>query len=189
MVITGPRARYRIRLIGALCTSQLPFRLTSSAWAHKIAEVLKRDTVDIGGLIAGSGQRLTIDDSVALEPFEGIVFPEPARVVLELRCVDRMLEITGTIDVKARGACDRCLEEVERSMHLDVEERFDPGADSQDDPFGESNVLTGTRLDVADLVQQVVLSAVPMGLLCKNDCAGLCGTCGQNLNASVCSHL
>ena len=57
----------------------------------------------------------------------------------------------------------------------------------EDDPFGESNVLTGSRLDVADLAQQVVLSVLPMGLRCSDDCKGLCGTCGANRNASACS--
>ncbi|HYL27311.1 MAG TPA: DUF177 domain-containing protein, partial [Candidatus Nitrosotalea sp.] len=55
------------------------------------------------------------------------------------------------------------------------------------DPFGESNVLTGERLDVADLVQQSVLSALPMGLRCRPDCLGLCPACGANRNTGECS--
>jgi uncharacterized protein len=143
--------------------------------------------IDIGGLLAGSRQRMLLDDEVSLEPFEGIEFPQPARVHLELHCVDRLLHIEGTVDVRAHGECDSCLEDVDREVHVDVDERFDPTLTRDDDPFGESNVMTGDRLDVADLVQQLVLIMLPMGLRCGEDCKGLCAVCGANKNAGACS--
>lgn len=143
--------------------------------------------VDVGGLLAGSGQRILIDDNVALEPFEGLDFPRPVAVHLEVRCIDRWLEISGTVEATVRGACDACLEEVAREMRVDVDERLDPSAPLEEDPFGEANVLSGSRLDVADLAQQVLLSALPLGFRCKDDCAGLCATCGTNFNTGVCS--
>ena len=93
-----------------------------------------------------------------------------------MRYVDRMLAIAGTVDAEASGECDSCLENVEREVHVEVDERLDPSNGREDDPFGESNVLTGTRLDVADLAQQLVLSVLPMGLRCSDDCKGLCGS-------------
>ena len=130
---------------------------------------------------------MLVDDEVPIEAFEGVTFPEPARVHLELRYADRMLVIQGEIDVRGHGPCDRCLEDVDRAIHADVEERIDPSVGRDEDPFGDSNVLTGDRLDVADLAQQVVLSLLPMGLRCGDDCKGLCGKCGANLNAGECS--
>jgi uncharacterized metal-binding protein YceD (DUF177 family) len=149
--------------------------------------MVRSHKVDIGGLLAGGRQLMLVDDEVPIEPFEGIRFPEAARVRLEVRCVDRMLSIAGSVDARASGECDSCLEGVERDIHVDVDERIDPATGREDDPFGESNVLTGDRLDVADLAQQLVLSLLPMGLRCKDDCKGLCGTCGVNLNTGSCS--
>lgn len=143
--------------------------------------------VDVGGLLAGGHQRMLVEDEVPIEAFEGIAFPTPARVGLELRYADRMLVVAGTVDAHAVGECDSCLERVERDVHVDVDERLDPWSDRDDDPFDEGNVLTGNRLDVADLAQQVVLSVLPMGLRCRDECKGLCGTCGANRNASTCS--
>jgi uncharacterized protein len=143
--------------------------------------------IDIGGLLAGGRQRMAVDDEVPIESFEGITFPEPARVHLKLRYADRMLTIEGSIDATARGQCVSCLEDVDRVVHVDVDERIDPLVGRDADPFDESNVLTGDRLDVADLVQQNVLSVLPMGLRCTETCRGLCGTCGANLNAGACS--
>ena len=143
--------------------------------------------IDISGLLGGGRQTMLLDDEVPIEPFEGISFPSPARVHLELRFVDRLLHIEGQIDAQARGACDACLEDVERDVHVEVGERLDPHVGREDDPFGEGNVLAGSRLDVADLAQQLVLSDMPMGLRCSDECKGLCGVCGANKNTGVCS--
>ena len=143
--------------------------------------------VDVGGLLAGSGQHIVIDDDIALEPFEGLDFPRPAHVHLDVRCVDRWLEIFGDVEAVVHGECDACLDEVTREIRADVDEQLDPSVSREDDPFGDSNVLLGTRLDVADLAQQILLSALPLGLRCKDTCAGLCGTCGTNLNTGGCS--
>jgi uncharacterized protein len=143
--------------------------------------------VDIGGLLAGGRQRLLVDQQVALEPFEGVRFPEPAHVQLELHAAGDMLEIGGTIDAKVHAECDRCLSDVDRAMRVDVDEHLETGGEAQADPFGPSNVLTGDRLDVRDLATQLVLSAMPLGLRCREDCKGLCPSCGQNYNTGPCS--
>ena len=143
--------------------------------------------VDISGLIAGGRQVLLLDDQVPVESFEGLEFPRPASVHLELRYVDRLLHVEGEIDASIHGECDSCLEDFDLDVHVDVDERFDPNADKDEDPFGEGNVLSGDRLDVADLAQQLVLSELPMGFRCSEDCKGLCGTCGTNLNTGKCS--
>jgi len=130
---------------------------------------------------------MLVEDEVPIEEFEGISFRSPATLQLELRYVDRMLHLTGTVDARAHGTCDSCLEDLDVDVHADVDERLDPNARRDDDPFDENNVLTGNRLDIADLAQQLVLSELPMGLRCSEDCKGLCGTCGTNLNAGACA--
>ena len=143
--------------------------------------------VDISGLIAGGRQVLLLDDQVPVESFEGLEFPEPANVHLEMRYVDRLLHIEGTIDASIHGECDTCLENFDLDVQVDVDERLDPNADRDEDPFGEGNVLVGDRLDVGDLAQQLLLSELPMGFRCSEDCKGLCGTCGTNLNTGSCA--
>lgn len=143
--------------------------------------------VDIGGLLAGGRQRLVLDEQVEIEPFEGVRFPVPAQVHLEMHSSGDMLEIAGAIDVKYHGECDRCLADVDRSLHVDVDEQLDAGPEAQKDPFGPSNVLTGDRLDVKDLATQIVCSTVPLNLLCELDCKGICPTCGENKNTGACT--
>jgi uncharacterized protein len=143
--------------------------------------------VDISALLGGSRQIMLVADEVPIEPFEGIVFPEPVAVRLELRQADGMLAVEGGVDARVHGQCDACLEDVDLQVHVDVEERLDPARGRDSDPFGESNVLTGERLDVADLAQQNLVSALPMGLRCREDCRGLCARCGANRNADECT--
>lgn len=143
--------------------------------------------VDISGLLAGSRQLMVVEDEVRIEPFEGVVFPEPVRVNLELRQADRMLAVEGTVDARVHGQCDACLENVDLEIHVDLDERLDPAHGRDVEPFGESNVLTGERLDVADLAQQSVLSVLPMGLRCSAECRGLCPACGSNRNTGECT--
>lgn len=143
--------------------------------------------VDIGGLLAGGRQRLVVDQQVALEPFEGVNFPDPARVHLEMHSSGEMLELEGTVDAKYRGECDRCLGAVDREMHVDVEEQLDTQPEAQRDPFGPSNVLTGDRLDVQSLAAQLVYTEVPLNVLCGPDCKGLCPVCGENKNVGTCT--
>ena len=38
---------------------------------------------------------MLVEDEVPIEAFEGIAFPDPARVRLELRYADRMLVVGG----------------------------------------------------------------------------------------------
>jgi uncharacterized protein len=41
-------------------------------------------------------------------------------------------------------------------------------------------------LDLTEAVRQYSLLAIPMKTLCKKNCAGLCPTCGKNLNEGQC---
>lgn len=143
--------------------------------------------IDIGGLLGGGRQYLLVERNVRLEPFEGVTFPAPARVRLQIRGVNGFLEIAGEIDVEAHGECDRCLAGVVLPMHLGVEERIEGAGTAGFDPFGENNVLTGDRLDVADLATQLVCAAVPLGVLCSPQCLGLCAFCGEDKNSGTCA--
>lgn len=142
--------------------------------------------IDVSGLLAGNRGTLVVDDRIPVAPFDGVAFPQAAAVHLELHGAGELLEIKGTIDVPLRGECARCLGTVAESMHVEVDEQVEAGASLQDGPFEVSNVMAGGRLDVADLATQLVCSAVPIGLLCKEDCKGICPRCGENRNSTEC---
>jgi uncharacterized protein len=44
------------------------------------------------------------------------------------------------------------------------------------------------NVDFAPLVREFLLLEVPIKLLCREDCIGLCSVCGENLNLTTCEH-
>jgi len=43
-----------------------------------------------------------------------------------------------------------------------------------------------THVDLAEDVRQFVVLGLPQKMLCREDCAGLCPSCGLNLNLGKC---
>jgi uncharacterized protein len=49
--------------------------------------------------------------------------------------------------------------------------------------------LSGDGIELADVVTEQVILAVPMKVVCRTDCRGLCPVCGANLNFEKCGCL
>jgi uncharacterized protein len=138
--------------------------------------------IDIGSVLF-AGRSMSLDERLEVPPFSAFTFPQPAHARLDLRRVDRGLDVRGTIEATVAGLCDRCLDDAVVPMVVEVEERFDPPGGTSD-PFGENNVLNGTALDVGDLVRQLVTSALPYVLTCGETCQGLCQRCGRKIGVA-----
>jgi uncharacterized protein len=95
------------------------------------------------------------------------------------------------VDVEGSGVfqCDRCIEEFEQplSSHYNLVYVFD-AADTAALPPDEVQVIGADTpsIDLAEDVRQVVVLSVPLKLLCKEDCKGLCPQCGTNRNHQTC---
>jgi uncharacterized protein len=101
--------------------------------------------------------------------------------------------VQGQMHAQASLTCSRCLDPVAVPLDVEVEEIFTPTID----------VLTGRPvqseeedralwiddrhiLDLGEVLRQDVLLALPMHVLCREECRGLCPVCGQNLNQGSC---
>jgi uncharacterized protein len=84
--------------------------------------------------------------------------------------------------------CARCLEPVEDSARTDVVELFvDPLRVPLDaDPPDPGYEIVDGRIDVDALLRDALVPATPFQPLCRPDCAGLCASCGADLNAGPC---
>ncbi|GAC1306486.1 MAG: hypothetical protein NVS2B3_10580 [Vulcanimicrobiaceae bacterium] len=146
-----------------------------------------KTNVDVGGVLH-TGRELHIRESVRLPEYASYAFPDPIDVALRLRRVGRGLELKGAFSGEASGVCARCLDDVRFPFHIAVDEQFDPTGEG-DHPLGESNVLVGDDLDILDLVRQLTDSALPIVLLCDEQCPGLCAACGRKHDdGSRCTH-
>lgn len=151
---------------------------------------LRTDTFDLGGLhlTAGQGRRLSLD--VAVEPFQlgGEHYRvQPALIATQLD-VSRTsgggyalrLRFTATLD----GPCMRCLEPAQPTFSVDSREVSQPGGGEElSSPYVEDQVL-----DLHAWARDALALALPATLLCRDECAGLCAVCGENLNAVSADH-
>ena len=143
--------------------------------------------IDVGAIL-GAGRELDLTQALPLPNFESFTFPVPAQVALTASRLGHALELEGSIDTTAVSVCARCLNDVRLPVHLDVSERLEPPGEAPE-PFADSNVLVGDQLDLSDLVRQLIDSALPIVLLCNEDCPGLCPTCGNRRDGTCrCPH-
>lgn len=86
------------------------------------------------------------------------------------------------------GPCWRCLSEARIALTVDVRDFAAFGRDSST-PYDEDldcEYLDGDALDVVTMARDALLDLLPAAILCRESCAGLCPTCGADLNAGGC---
>lgn len=86
-----------------------------------------------------------------------------------------------------RGACRRCLTDVTSPVAADVSVMFSTDPEAADDPSVYPVAPSSRSVDVRAAIREELALAAPAFALCREDCAGLCPTCGADLNAGKCS--
>lgn len=136
----------------------------------------------------GSIRNYTVSDTVDVADGSSLVEGE-----IKLTRTDRGLLAKGTLNTEIERTCSRCLSLFTCPLTLNIEEEYFPTTDVvtgnslplPDEPgcftIDEHNIL-----DLSEAVRQYALLAIPIKPLCRKDCAGLCPTCGCNLNQVHC---
>jgi uncharacterized protein len=91
----------------------------------------------------------------------------------------------GAADVKVDLQCGRCLAPVQQTLRIELDERFvlPPGVPENDEVW----VLDADHhLNLQPVLRDLVTISVPMHVVCRPDCKGLCQECGKNLNEGPC---
>jgi uncharacterized protein len=109
-----------------------------------------------------------------------------AKVVIEKS--SRQILLRADIAANALFQCDRCLEDFRKEITPALQTLYVWNADEQH-ISGEEEVRVlppdANMIDISTDVREIVLLAVPLKLLCKEECAGLCQRCGKNLNLAA----
>ena len=90
---------------------------------------------------------------------------------------DQKLLLKGSTQLEVMIPCARCLEPV--AVRLEIQ--FDTETELENRDY-----IDGYYLNVDQLVHDEALLVWPERVLCREDCRGLCGVCGQNLNEGSC---
>jgi uncharacterized protein len=127
---------------------------------------------------------------VELQPFDfggQRYLPVPAEVPAELT-ISRAT--TGTVfglafEARLHGPCYRCLGDA--VLDVPIRAREYQAAAPEDEQM-TNPYLKDDNLDVSAWARDAVALALPDKILCRADCAGLCGECGKNLNDEPHTH-
>ncbi|HEY7415520.1 MAG TPA: DUF177 domain-containing protein [Ktedonobacteraceae bacterium] len=132
------------------------------------------------------------EESVQLDKDLKLVGPLTGHV--RMRHINQGLLIDGWGDITLELECTRCLKHFERTLHVPFEERFFPTVDVLTGvplpPFEEDDIFPIDEhhlVDLTEAIRQRAWLEIPMVVLCKEDCAGLCSQCGHDLNLGPCN--
>ena len=145
---------------------------------------------DLAGLrlSAGEGRRLALE--VPIEPLSlgsETYVAEPSRVPVELT-VSRMTgggyALQLRFSAEATGPCMRCLKDAAPRVEVEAREVDRPGGGEElDSPY-----VHDEKLDLAAWARDAFALAMPVKILCRDDCAGLCPVCAADLNEAGPEH-
>lgn len=92
------------------------------------------------------------------------------------------------------GCCGRCLENYSFTLDRDFAFVLTPepakserGAEELHSTELGLSYYSGDEIDLAPLIAEQVMLALPTRPLCAEDCRGLCGGCGANRNREKCN--
>jgi DUF177 domain-containing protein len=115
------------------------------------------------------------------------------RVDLVAELVEKEISIRGHLAARLESSCDRCVGRVELPVESDFDLLYRPmaeiaRAEEVEVPGDELKVgfYSGEGIALADVVAEQVLLSVPMKVVCRPECLGLCPVCGANRNIEPC---
>jgi len=104
------------------------------------------------------------------------------------------IRLVGDFSTSLELSCARCLEVVVRDIAKPFDLLYRPqGADAGRDELtvtqAEADIgyYKGDGLLLEDVLREQVLLAVPIKVVCSDECKGLCPRCGRNLNHEDCT--
>jgi uncharacterized protein len=102
--------------------------------------------------------------------------------------LESRLVLMGTLQARGRVACDRCLADFELTFPVPLQLLVLRDAEATEDE--EETYIVHQKhgeLDLTAPLREAVVLALPLKRLCREDCRGLCPTCGTNLNHEDCN--
>lgn len=113
--------------------------------------------------------------------------PVPDKVPAELEVTRATTGTVFTLAFKARlyGPCYRCLGDAVLELPIRAREYQD---EKPADEEMRTEYVTGMNIDLSAWARDAIALALPEKIVCRPDCAGLCGVCGKNLNDEPHTH-
>jgi uncharacterized protein len=156
---------------------------------------LARDDFDLAGLRLSPGEGRSLHLQTTIAPIvlgSETYMAEPERVPVELQ-VSRMMgggyALLLRFSAAVTGPCMRCLKTASRPVEVQAREVDRRGGRGEDgDEELESPYVQDETLDLSSWAHDAFALAMPLQVLCREDCLGLCPVCAADLNTAGPEH-
>ena len=118
---------------------------------------------------------------------------QPIEIDCQLLRIERDVVVHGSMETSLRLVCSRCAEEFVLPLRVPLEAVYLPAHMASTAPEkkledGEADVYFYSEhlVDLAEMVRDKLLLAIPLQAYCRTGCRGLCPFCGVNWNISTC---
>jgi uncharacterized protein len=109
---------------------------------------------------------------------------------------DDSVHVRGRLSARLAMQCGRCLEPFTLPVEQDLDLFYlrrraeDEAAEEDEVELADRDMVIayhdGDELDLGEIVREQFFLTVPLKRLCREDCRGLCPTCGSNRNDARC---
>lgn len=147
-----------------------------------------RLSVDVSELLRhpGTSRRLRSEHEMEAVgvPLARVRDQAPVAVDLRLDALVDGIHVSGKVAGEVQLECRRCLATFNRNLRVEVGEVFEPRPVSNEDVYE----IADGMVDLEPMVRDALVLALPLNPICREDCRGLCSTCGADRNAEDCGH-
>ena len=124
----------------------------------------------------------SFEPDVAILDYPSAYFDGQATVSGTLDIMDTSVYVDAEITVTVKGECSRCLSDATVTVSALLQEEFTENGREED-----GYTYSRGQLDLTAAATEMLSLAMPVQILCKQDCKGLCPSCGANLNETQCN--
>jgi uncharacterized protein len=144
--------------------------MTSSPFVFPISDLLSD---------SGSRRAVAVDTSIAWGVEMAAVGPN-LKAELVLENASGVLVVRGQAETTLQLTCDRCLTVWSEDLDIEITEALGFDVD------GDGYALDRDTADLEPVLRDALLLEVPLRPMCRDDCRGICATCGADLNTATC---
>ena len=118
------------------------------------------------------------------------IFGQDIKCDLRLEIDHDDVQVSGKANTQIHPPCSRCGEEFTAPLEANLmlicapeNQKKNPNVPNRDEEADEGLLFyKGGTIDLGEIVREQLLLSLPMRYLCSESCAGLCPSCGTNLN-------
>ena len=155
--------------------------------------------IELGDFL--SSQRNVFPLSLVFSPDDGAdatgMIPETVKIKEngirldgEIRSVGDYLSLVSTVTVEYDAICDRCLTPFETEISFEFDRQITVsqkrGASQQSEDEEEPLAVEEGKIDLTELLSEAIALETPSVHICREDCPGLCPTCGRMRGDPAC---